>query len=228
MAKGRIFIPTEGPEDWKRFLADPDKQWRKNFSAMELANRWESCDGFPPEIIRLFHRSEIPSFQNVELLFAFPEYKVPLPGGKRPSQNDLFVLAKDKDGQLISITIEGKVSEPFGPTLEDWGTSKSDGKNERLSFITMKLGLTKELPSHIRYQLLHRTVSAVIEAERFNATNAAMIVHSFSKDSKDDQWFGDYEKFVNLFGATATNKKLIFLGQIQDINLFAGWASTSI
>jgi hypothetical protein len=41
---------------------------------------------------------------------------VPLPGGSTQSQNDAFVLARTPKG-LVSITIEGKVSEPFGETL---------------------------------------------------------------------------------------------------------------
>jgi Domain of unknown function (DUF6946) len=35
---------------------------------------------------------------------------VPLPGGVRPSQNDLFVLARGAKG-AIAIMVEGKVSE---------------------------------------------------------------------------------------------------------------------
>jgi hypothetical protein len=57
--------------------------------------------------------SDIDLFHDINILLAFPEYKVPLPGGTRPLQNDVFVLAKGGD-QLISIMIEGKVSEPFG------------------------------------------------------------------------------------------------------------------
>jgi hypothetical protein len=218
---GRIFIPTQGADDWKRLLADPEKQWRKGFSAAELANRWETSDGFPDEVFRLFSQSGISSFRNVELLLALPEYKVPLPGGKRPSQNDLFVLAKAGDGRLISITIEGKVSESFGPTLREWNVSKSAGKKKRLQFLTGHLGLTGTPNLDIRYQLLHRTVSAVIEAARFNAPYAAMIVHSFSRE---DLCFEDYRQFLVLFEACAEKNKLVFLKQTQGINLYAGWA----
>ncbi|MFA7012304.1 MAG: hypothetical protein WC202_05045, partial [Desulfobacterales bacterium] len=49
-----------------------------------------------------------------------PEHKVPLPGGSRSSQNDIWVLARSK-GQLISIAVEGKVSETFGPTVQECG-----------------------------------------------------------------------------------------------------------
>jgi hypothetical protein len=36
------------------------------------------------------------------------------------------------------------------------------------------------VPDAIRYQLLHRAASVVIEAERFNASYAVLPVHSFS------------------------------------------------
>ena len=32
----KVYIPTTGPDDWQRFLADPAKQWRTGFSA----KRW--------------------------------------------------------------------------------------------------------------------------------------------------------------------------------------------
>lgn len=217
----RIYIPTRGAEDWRRLLADPKKHWRRNCSAMELAKNWEASDSFPPEIFLLFSNSEITSFKKVELLLAFPEYKVFLPGGNRPSQNDLFILAKAQDGQLIAITIEGKVSEPFGPTLGEWSLSMSKGKRRRLEFIKEQMALNEELPNDIRYQLLHRTASAVIEATRFNAPHAVMIVHSFSRD---DLWFDDYQRFLALFGVDPVKDKLVFLKQNKGINLYAGWA----
>ena len=47
----------------------------------------------------------------------------------------------------------------------------------------------------IRYQLLHRTASALIEAERFCAGHALMLVHSFSQTH---EWFEDYARFLRL------------------------------
>jgi hypothetical protein len=216
----RIFVPTTGAEDWKQLLADPEKQWRTGYSAKSLAYCWEDAGGFPPEVYRLFLDSEISSFQDIELVLAFPEYQVSLPGGRRPSQNDIFVLAKAQ-GQLIAITAEGKASEPFGPTLEEWQTIKSKGRSQRLRYLQEQLGLTRELPSHIRYQLLHRTVSALIEAERFNAPSAVMLVHSFSQN---DEWFEDFLAFLELFDVSADPNRLVFVKEIGDVHLYCGWA----
>jgi hypothetical protein len=218
---GRIYIPTQKAEDWKKLLADPDKQWRKGYSAATFAYCWQDSDGFPAEIDRLFKNSEVPSFRSVELLLAIPEHKVMLPGGQRASQNDLFALAKGNDGQLISITIEGKVTESFGPTLEEWENKASDGKIERLKYIKRKIGIEKDFPSNIRYQLLHRAASAVIEAEKFNAKSAVMIVHSFG-ESNDN--FMDYSNFVGLYGKEARKNEIMLLTENNSIAMYAGWA----
>ena len=216
----RIYIPTSSPDDWRKFLAEPDKQWRAGYSAKELAESWEGSNGFPIELQSLFSKSGNPALQDLELLLAIPEYQVDLPGGRRPSQNDLFVLARAQDCQLVSIMVEGKVSEPFGDTLEIWLKDASEGKKKRLKFLCDVLCLPSEPHLNIRYQLLHRTASAIIEAQRFNAKYAMMIVHSFSPEHK---WFSDYQEFLRLFGVESKGNELVELPQSQDLRVFAGW-----
>lgn len=157
----------------------------------------------------------------MELLIAIPEYQVDLPGGGRPSQNDLFVLAKDAEGEMVSIAVEGKVAEPFDSTLGEWLKDASEGKKKRLEFIRERLALDLDIPGTIRYQLLHRMVSAVIEAERFNAKSAVMLVHSFSKESF---WFEDYRDFLGLYGVKAEIGKLHFVRQVEGIGIYTSWA----
>jgi hypothetical protein len=41
----KVYIPTTGPDDWQRFVADPAKQWRTGFSAKTLAYCWECANG---------------------------------------------------------------------------------------------------------------------------------------------------------------------------------------
>jgi hypothetical protein len=173
----RIYIPAKKPEDWRYLLAEPEKQWRDGYSAKSLALAWHRNSGFPTEVRRIFDNSDHTIFQNAELLLAIPEHKVPLPGGGYPSQNELFVLAKG-NGEIISITVEGKVSEPFGPLVSEWFQNPSEGKRKRLAYLCKILELNSDHVSPIRYQLLHRTASAIIEAERFNAKSALMLVHS--------------------------------------------------
>ena len=216
----KIFIPANKPEDWISLLAEPDKHWKTGYSAKALAYCWQEAKGFPVCVKNVFKKSKIEMFQNIELLLAFPEYKVLLPGGLRPSQNDIFILAK-ANNQLVSITVEGKVSEPFGKTITEWREDNSEGKHIRLKFLLDKLGLeeNKQIDT-IRYQLLHRTASAIIEAEKFKAENALMLVNSFSQSN---EWFDDYDQFLALFNLNAEPDSLVFAKNINGIDLYFSW-----
>ncbi len=216
----RIYIPTASPDDWRKFLAEPDKQWRSGYSARELAECWERSHGFPAELQNAFSNSGNPAFGAMELLLAIPEYQVALPDGKRPSQNDLFVLARAGDGQLAVMMIEGKVAEPFGERLADWLKDASAGKRKRLELLCRILGLPDTPPGNIRYQLLHRAASAVLTAQRFNARYALMIVHSFSPQHA---WLEDYQQFLGLFGVSGGINELVELPPAGNQRLFAGW-----
>ena len=215
-----IYIPTSSADDWRKFLAEPDKQWRSGYSAKELAECWEQANGFPAELQSMFSKSGNHVFSELELLIATPEHKVDLPDGKRPSQNDLFVLARAKDGHLVSIMIEGKVLEPFGDTLEVWLKDSSEGKKNRLKMLCKILGLQNQPSLNIRYQLFHRTASAILEAKRFNAKYAMMIVHSFSPEHK---WFSDYQDFLGLFGVASKINELVELPESEGKQIFTGW-----
>lgn len=216
-----IYIPTTRAEDWRALLADPQKQWRAGYSAKELAECWQRAEDFPPEFLRLFAGADNPALHQLEPLLAIPEYQVRLPDGKRPSQNDLFVLARARDNQLAAIMVEGKVSEPFGPTLKDWQKDKSAGKARRLDLLCDILGLV-EPPQSIRYQLLHRTASAILTAKKFNAGYAMMVVHSFSPQHK---WLDDYLAFLGLNDVTGEVGKLTRLTEKDGIQIYAGWAA---
>ncbi|NOQ51312.1 MAG: hypothetical protein GQ578_03690 [Desulfuromonadaceae bacterium] len=215
----RIYVPTTGVENWQALLADPVKHWKTGYSAKSLAYSWEEAQGFPAEIKELFASAPEQGLKDIELLLAIPEHKVPLPGGSTQSQNDVFVLGK-ANGQLVSIAIEGKVSEPFGPTVSEWIAGGSSGKHERLGFLKEVLGIAGEIDPAVRYQLLHRTASAIIEAKRFNATKAVMVVHSFSQTS---EWFEDYMSFLKLFGVVAQVGELVGVGVRDGIELYLGW-----
>ena len=212
----RIYIPSSGPSAWQALLADPEKHWRTGFSARTLAYCWEKANGVPPEISVLFDGP-------TELLLAIPEHKVSLPGGTRDSQNDVFALLRC-GSETWAAAIEGKVNEAFGPTIGEWLAGSSEGKRTRMSFLCETLGLSETPPPEIRYQLLHRTASALIEAERFKTDGAAMIVHSFSQERA---WFDDYAAFASLFtgGLNATNR--VAVPHKSGRKLLLGWATGS-
>lgn len=209
-----IYVPATGPESWKGLLADPQKQWRTGYSAKTLAYCWEAAAGLPPEIGALFG-------SEAALLIGIPEHKVDLPGGSRPSQTDLFALVR-RGERTISCAIEGKVNEPFGPTIQEWLADASAGKIQRLEYLCGLLGLVQPLPPTLRYQLLHRSASAIIEAARFKTDEAAMIVHSFSTTAI---WFADFAMFVNLFGLTAIRDRLLTVKLPSGLSIHFGWAT---
>lgn len=211
-----LFIPSPGPESWRQFLAEPDRQWEPGFSARTLAHAWEAADGLPGEIEAVLARA----FGPVELLIAIPEYKTPLPGGRRASQADVFILLRHSTS-LVTCTIEGKVDEPFGPTVDEFREKMSDGKAERFDYLCGLLGI-RDCPGRIHYQLLHRTASALIEAKRFHANDAAMIVHSFSPRQR---WFDAYEDFCNLLGCTLSEDRSALITVPDGRRLVLGWAA---
>jgi hypothetical protein len=214
-----IYIPAMKPEDWSHFVAEP-KHWKKGYSAMSLAMCWQEADGFPDSVTTVFKQSAHTLFHDIEMLLAIPEHQVPLPGGPASSQNDIFVLAKG-EGQLISITVEGKVSEPFGgKSVSDWYKDPSLGKMKRLKFLCCELDIGTDDLMDVRYQLLHRTVSAIIEAKRFNAPNALMMIHSFSQTN---EWFDDFAAFAKLFGVVPRINTVHSAGNMRGINLYLCW-----
>ena len=215
----RVFVPTRGPADWKALLAKPDLHWKPGHSAMALAQCWESATGFPPEIAKALRASGAQEIADAELLLGIPEYEVALPGGDRPSQTDLMVLARSRAG-LIVFAIEGKVDEEFGPTVGAKRGEGSEGVDKRLAALNELLGLSQPVNDKIRYQLLHRTASALLTAERFSASTAVMLVHSFSRTGV---WFDDFAAFADLFGIAAERGRLFRAKTGLPRPLFLGW-----
>ena len=71
---GKIYVPSQGPEDWKRLLAKPELHWKTGYSAKTLAHCWEEeSDDFPISVRRVFKASGMRLFERAELLLAFPE-----------------------------------------------------------------------------------------------------------------------------------------------------------
>lgn len=193
-----FYVPTSKPEDWKQFLAQPDKQWKDGYSAKELAEAWQNASGFPKIVRNALASSKIAEDKEIEFIQGIPEYKVDLPGGIRASQNDLFVLAKIGN-ELVVIMVEGKHREPFGKTVAEWKKDGgfSEGKQSRLAYLATTLDLPLSNIDGLRYQLFHRTVSALLTAQKYCAKKAIMMVHTFSLNNDS---YPDYEAFANMLG----------------------------
>lgn len=217
MSNVRLSCPT--PEAWQALLADPGKHWRDGYSAKTLAYSWLRADGFPAEVAAVLHQS--PPFASIEMLLGVPEHQVPLPGGRRASQSDIWVLARVADG-FVSIAVEGKVAEPFDRTVREWFADESPGKRERLAYLAETLGQEISRLNEVRYQLLHRTASAIIEARRFGAAHAVMLVHSFSPTREH---FGDFAALVALYDHAAAADNVISVGAWSGVQLHFAWVT---
>jgi hypothetical protein len=220
-----IFVPATSPDDWQRLLADPVKHWRTGYSARTLAYSWHDSQGWPPEIQQMFASASEPSLRSAQPLIVIPERITPVAGKGQPPHSDVFVLAKAADGHLMSITVEGKVDEPFGSGNETVAAWKSAGNTAnrriRLDQLLDKIQLDEAHADSVAYQLIQRTASAVIEAETFNARYAVMIVHSFSPAHEN---FSAFETFAAAFGVAIQSGQLIEVAQYRDIRLFIGWS----
>ena len=80
---------------------------------------------------------------------------------------------------LVVIAVEAKVLEAFGPYVGEKREGTSENQRLRLDYVHQLLKV-KAFPDKIRYQLLHRTASAILTAQAFHAKTAVMLVHAFA------------------------------------------------
>lgn len=74
---GRIVLPSQAPDDWKRSPAQRDFHWKTGYSARTLAHSWEAAKMTPSEVAPMMSEA----FALTDLLMAVPEHKTVLPGG---------------------------------------------------------------------------------------------------------------------------------------------------
>lgn len=217
----RIFIPTQTGTDWQRLLAKPTLQWKKGKSAMTAAASWEHANGsLPAEITALLNSSLDDDLVGLKLLAAVPEWEVPLEGGDTASHTDVLALAHNGHG-LCVVAVEAKVDEDFGPLVKDKRIGASDGQDKRLNYLRSLLGL-KALDDRIRYQLLHRTASAILTARDFHAHVAVMMVQSFGNRASLRE---DFDAFCRALDAQKLPGGLAVVHSFDQPRLFLGWCN---
>jgi hypothetical protein len=224
----RIYTPSLGPTDWRRMLADPGRHWKRGNSALELAVAWEAARntgrGLPPEVAAAL--DTVDSLRASDLLICLPEHQVHLEGGGHPSQNDLWALLRTATGNA-SLAVEAKAGEPFDNLVRDWlpEEGQKSGKPRRLAALKSILCVEQVDVSLIRYQLLHRAASALIEARRFRAESAVLIVQSFNRSADEESW-QDFCRFAELLGASPIEGALQSTAVRPPIPLYLGWVTS--
>jgi hypothetical protein len=203
--------PLGNTQDARAYLADPIKHWRPKYSAFELATAWLGADGIPPKVESLLRTA----FGAHEIVEGFFEKQTKLDDFGRPSQTDLLLFLRVSAGFAV-VGVEAKAKETFGPIVSEWG-----GNPHRLDDLCKRLGLHPENVQDLRYQLLHRTVAVLLETEKYGASDAVMLVHSFDPD---DASLEDYRAFAKCLGLSdADPDKLTSSTQLDGITLQLGW-----
>ena len=223
-ALSRIVSESLGPSTWRAGLADPHLHWKRGRSAWELAVSWEAqretASGIPPEIAAVF--ASHPGFAGAELLIGAVEHRVVLDTPRGPSQNDLWGILWAPVGH-VSMAVEGKAGEEFGPRLRDWLKNESEGKEQRLAFLCDVLGVSVPPDMALRYQLFHRAASAILEARRWKIGTALMLVQSFAEYRTS---WSDYCAFASLLGLGHDRNSVSDGRPLGGITLHLSWVDS--
>lgn len=196
--RGGRQIPLRTFEDVQPFLSDPEGHWQDRFSAKELARRWFAASGLPLNVSEVLGRCE--PWAGARLLQGLFEAQTDLGTRGRASQTDLLAVCAIRAGLGI-VAVEGKVHEAFAKPVAHWLAGQNPGGREtRLADLCRRLQLDPDNVGHLRYQLFHRSVAALIEAKRMGTKHAVLLVHSFAR-SPDDGHHADFAAFVAALAA---------------------------
>lgn len=223
--------------DWQS-IVEP-RHWRPGRSAYELAHKWQPATIPPPEVARLL-RSCPPVLEDLSFELCLVEKPVVLDSLKGPSMTDLMAHARNQSGERVVLAVEGKTDEKFGLRVYSWvcgdkelkqpGGHPRRSREKRLLFLASQLCLLINSESPLRYQLVHRTVSAILEAVQLGAAAAVVLVHSFAVGDGDTDNWEDFSEFLRALGLTSTKGRLIgpvSLGSPVSVPVFFGWVADS-
>jgi len=186
---------------------------------MTAAAAWEASAGtLPPEITLLLKSSRDKLLIGQRLLLALPEWKVALPGGTTTSNTDVLAICRNDLGVCI-LGVEAKVLEDFGPLVAEKRAAASLGQTERLAYLHTLLGV-ECFDDSIRYQLLHRTASALLVAREFHAAAAVMLVHAFDTPAAQR---ADFLAFVAAFRGCEIAPLIYKIRAFENPALYLAW-----
>jgi hypothetical protein len=217
----RIFVPTQSGTDWQRLLAKPKLHWKTGASAMTAAASWEDAkSNLPKEIETLLSSAKVPALVDLKLLAAIPEWEVSLPGGETTSNTDVMAICSNDHG-LAAVAVEAKVLEPFGPRIGEKRDQASTNQLLRLEYLHHVLKVS-HFHDNIRYQLLHRTASAILTAQDFHAATAVMLVHAFSTPIDRQK---DFLAFCEAMGGEEIGPSFFRVPTFSAPSLYLAWCN---
>ncbi len=217
----RIAVPLLKPEDVIPHLGKPT-HWKQGRSAKAVADSWFYAKKDIPDRVRaVLEQSR--EFKDAELIDAWLERCTDL-GDQRGSatQTDLLAILAIGD-ELAVMAVEAKVTESFGPLVSEWMEEGGEGKEDRLQRMCDLLGFDRNEVGDLRYQLFHRTAAAILEARRYRAGKAVLMVHSFCENASG---LPDFIRFYERMGAQGCGRNALSQPvQVSGTRLWIGWTS---
>ena len=204
-------------------------KWRESgYSACELARSWEKGK-FPADVQKVLDAPPALLPKHLVPNYMLVEKPVFLDNHKAPSMTDIMVYCNMQTEEPFVLAVEGKANESFDKTVADWivdGTDTPKSTREtRLEFLSDELGVDIPKDSTLRYQLIHRSVSALLESGLHGAASCMLLIHSFG-DHANSNW-ADYVAFLDHIGISNPVKNAVSgpakLGQNKDKNFYAAW-----
>lgn len=215
----RIAVPLLKPEDVIPHLGKPT-HWKQGRSAKAVADRWFHANDIPPAVRAVLCQS--PELNGAELIDAWLERCTDL-GDRRGSASQTDLLAVLGVGaELAVMGVEAKVTESFGPLVSEWIGDGGEGKEDRLQRLCNLLGFDRSTVGGLRYQLFHRTAAAILEARRYRANKAVLMVHSFCENSTG---LPDFLDFFERMGVVGAGRDMLSApAEVGGVTLWVGWA----
>ena len=220
----RMHVPLDSLASWKEYLGN-SAQWECSKELRYMAQLWWQDEELPAYVLAMAARQ--PHLQGLKKLFAFPEYRLPLPKGGVPSRSDLYVLACNQQRELVVMMLEATACNAMGPSVQEWlrlkgktaTTEREDvpkaEDDSRTQFLSAQLGLVGQSIVHVKYQFLYRTALALLEAERVGAKQATVWFHCSEEGSLQE-----YRKFVALYGVEGEADILCGPVKVRGVELF--------
>ena len=101
------------------------------------------------------------------------------------------------------------------------------GQGDPASASIKQLGMPANIAAGLRYQLIHRTVSILLEAQTIGARKAVLLIQSFGSDHSPTG-FADFQMFGAVLGAPITDTGILSPAvELDGIELRLGWSVCS-
>jgi hypothetical protein len=154
---------------------------------------------------------------------ARPEWEVPLEGGETTSNTDVLAVCRNSEG-LCVVAVEAKVHEDFGPLVGQKRAEASAGQSARLDYLERLLRVPR-FDDSIRYQLVHRTASALLTAQQFHAGSAVMMVQAWDTPVSRRK---EFEAFCLALGGKERAPLVYQVPAFERPKLFLAWSDGNV